>query len=184
MELEPKPKTTHTWKDSESENLLKCFTDGGCHNYGKHRGIGAWAWFIDNKMTDEKIQNAGAEINTTNNKMELLALCKLLDYLFHNEYVEERIEVYIDSLYVVKNINNGNYVNWMYNGWVTSDGSNVKNAELWSRVIELYNKFHNIELIHIRGHQGNYGNEKCDKLCSQAIKREIEVQRIKKIRGD
>lgn len=166
----------HTFTSTQpKKEYIECYTDGGCHNTGLHKGVGAWAFYIRDNLSDKYHQASSGHLNTTNNEMELMALCRLLHFLIENKKTELPIKVYIDSRYVVYNINEGNYVNWMYNGWVTGEGLPVKNSKVWEEVIKLYNKFSNIELIHIRGHQGIYGNEKCDQLCT------LEIQRLKKL---
>lgn len=168
--------TEHNFISTQpKKDYIECYTDGGCHNTGLHKGIGAWAFYIRDNLSGTYHQASSGRSNTTNNEMELMALCRLLYFLIENEKTDSPIKVYIDSRYVVYNINEGNYVNWMYNGWVTGEGTPVKNSKVWEEVINLYNKFNQLELIHIRGHQGIYGNEKCDKLCT------LEIQKLKKL---
>lgn len=184
MKCEPK---THVFKSTTPKrDYIECYTDGGCHNYGKYKGVGAWAYYIKNHLANETYQGCDGRFNTTNNEMELMALYELLKFLYikvnpHDE--NQKIKVYSDSGYVVNTINEARYVNWMYNGWKISDGSDVKNAELWKDVISIYREFYNLELIHIRGHIGIYGNERCDKLCTDMINR-IKNRRAYEFKGE
>lgn len=168
--------TEHEFTSTQpKKDYLECYTDGGCHNTGIYKGIGAWAFYVKDNLLGEYHKASLGQINTTNNEMELRALYELLGFLIRKDKEQLPIKIYCDSRYVVDNINNGNFVNWMYNGWVTGEGLPVKNSKLWENVIKVYNKFSNLELIHIRGHRGIYGNEKCDDLCKQ------EIQKLKKL---
>lgn len=96
---------------------------------------------------------------TTNNRMELLAVIVALEKL---KSAENDIHIFTDSKYVSDAINK----NWI-SGWVKRGWKNVKNSDLWKRMIPLYNtyqpKFH-----WIKGHSGHYENELCDKLAVAA----------------
>jgi ribonuclease HI len=106
---------------------------------------------------------SGGELNTTNNRMELLAVIEGLRAL------KEPCDVTIvsDSSYVVKGI-----IEWL-EGWKKRDFKKVKNHDLWKEYIEV-SKNHKIHALWVRGHNGHIENERCDILAKQ------EAQKMKK----
>lgn len=177
LETSGKQKTELKFPDKKKKSFIECYTDGGCYNNGRHKGIGAWAFFINSDvahLVDEELsplltRASGGREGTTNNEMEMMALHNLMDMLIRSGLEKEDIKVYIDSSYVVRCFNDGWYATWQMNGWRNSNGDPVKNAELWRKMLNLYNNFTDIEFIHIRGHRGIYGNEVCDKMCKQEM---------------
>lgn len=106
---------------------------------------------------------SGGELNTTNNRMELLAVIEGLKAL------KEPCDVTIisDSSYVVKGI-----IEWL-ESWKKRDFKKVKNPDLWKEYIEV-SKNHKIHALWVRGHNGHIENERCDILAKQ------EAQKMKK----
>lgn len=96
---------------------------------------------------------------TTNNRMELLAVIAGLEALTTNEHP---IAVYSDSKYVVDAINKG----WLKN-WIKTGFKKKKNVDLWERFIPLQNKF-NLKFNWVKGHAGHPENERCDTLAVEA----------------
>ena len=138
--------------------MINIYTDGACSG---NPGIGGWGVVIlDN---GEEIQLNGGNHNTTNNKMELTAAIKAL------EYFEQRKDliIYTDSKYVKDGIESW-IINWKQNGWKTSAKKPVKNKEMWIALDDLMKK-HNIIWEWVRGHAGNKHNEKADYLARRYI---------------
>ncbi len=98
----------------------------------------------------------GAELHTTNNRMELLAVIEGLKALKEPCIVE----VYSDSNYVVRAINE-----WL-SGWVKKGFKNVKNPDLWQEFIKVA-KPHKIRAVWVKGHAGHEENERCDTIARQ-----------------
>lgn len=96
---------------------------------------------------------------TTNNRMELLAVIAGLEALTTNEHA---IEIYSDSKYVVDAINKGWLRNWMKTGF-----KKKKNVDLWQRFIPLQKKF-DLHFNWLKGHAGHVENERCDTLAVEA----------------
>ena len=96
---------------------------------------------------------------TTNNRMELLAVIKGLEAIRWENAV---VEVWSDSSYVVKSVNEG----WLDN-WVLKDFKKVKNPDLWRRFLALY-RLHRITFHWLKGHAGHPENERCDRLAVAA----------------
>ena len=129
--------------------MLKIYTDGACSG---NPGPGGWAFVIP-ELGEEV---SGYYADTTNNKMEILAVSKALEYL--NQFYPRRTEVEIitDSQYVIYTMTKG----WKKN----------KNAEFWD-VLEYYlGFFTEVKWTWVKGHADNPYNQKCDKLAVDAHK--------------
>ncbi len=138
--------------------MINIYTDGACSG---NPGIGGWGVVIlDN---GEEIQLNGGNHNTTNNKMELTAAIKALEYF---EQKKDLI-IYTDSKYVKDGIESW-IINWKQNGWKTSTKKPVKNKEMWIALDDLIRK-HNINWKWVKGHAGHKYNEKADYLARRFI---------------
>ena len=137
--------------------MLKIWTDGSCLG---NPGPGGWAFIA----TDGKniAQRSGGEKDTTNNRMELMAVLRALTAAHrHSE-----VEIHTDSQYV-KNGMQTWIKNWRKNNWRTADKKPVKNQDLWQPLDEIASKM-KIHWIWVRGHNGNELNEMCDELARTA----------------
>ena len=141
-------------------NKVIIYTDGACSG---NPGPGGWGAIL---MYDEmKKEISGGEKNTTNNIMELTAAIKALDCLkFPCE-----VELYSDSAYLVNAFNQKWIEGWIKNNWKNSNKEEVKNKELWEKLIDL-NKIHKIKFIKVKGHSDNIYNNRCDELARNVIK--------------
>lgn len=123
-------------------------TDGACSG---NPGPGGWCSILVYNGTEKEI--SGSEAWTTNNQMELKSVIEALKML--NRPCE--ISLYSDSQYVVKSINE-----WLP-GWVKTNFKGKKNVDMWREYLELTKK-HKITAIHVKAHNGDYYNERCDKV--------------------
>lgn len=130
------------------------YTDGACS--GNPGSGGFCAILICNGA--EKIVS-GSEVLTTNNRMELLGVIKGLEAL--KESCE--VDLYSDSQYVVSAFSERWIYGWSKNGWKTSSKKEVKNPDLWKRLLEL-TKMHRVNFIKVKGHADNEYNNRCDKI--------------------
>jgi ribonuclease HI len=105
----------------------------------------------------------GAESETTNNRMELMAAIVALEALTR----PCKVVLYTDSKYVADGVTSW-MSDWKKRGWKTAAKKPVKNIELWKRLDEATNS-HEIKWIWVRGHSGHEGNEEADALANQAI---------------
>lgn len=135
------------------------FTDGACSG---NPGPGGWGLILRHPATGKEIERAGAEANTTNNRMELMAVIEGLRLLTKPSIVE----LYSDSQYVLKGLKEW-LASWKRRGWKTADKKPVKNVELWKTLDELAQK-HDVRMHWIRGHQGHPENERADSLAVKA----------------
>ena len=138
------------------------YTDGACSG---NPGKGGYAAILKYKQIEKEI--CGAEDETTNNRMELMAVIKGLEAL--KEPCEA--EIYSDSQYVVSAMNEGWLDGWRKNGWKTAGKKAVKNPDLWQRLSEL-TEIHKVSFVKVKGHADNEYNNRCDELAVRQYKSE------------
>ncbi|MBQ9785871.1 MAG: ribonuclease HI, partial [Clostridia bacterium] len=102
--------------------------------------------------------------NTTNNRMEMLAIIKALEQLKE----PCKIDIYSDSAYVVNAFLQNWIEDWIKKGWKTSNKKEVKNIDLWQKIIEFTN-IHQIVWHKVKGHSDNEYNNLCDKLATTEV---------------
>ena len=146
-----------------SDPSITIYTDGGCHG---NPGPGGWASVL---LYDGKEQAlSGGEANTTNNRMELTAAIKALDFVSqHADLSQRSLAVYSDSQYV-KNGITAWIQSWKKNGWRTAAKKPVLNQDLWQKLDQL-NTSLNVQWSWVKGHAGIRYNEMCDSLCQTEI---------------
>ena len=133
-------------------------TDGGA---APNPGPGGWAAILT--FGDREKELKGGELNTTNNRMELMAAISALEALKR----PCRIDLHTDSKYVQQGISQWIH-GWKRNGWKTADKKPVKNGELWQR-LEAAVARHQVRWHWVKGHAGHDLNERADQLVGQAI---------------
>ena len=134
------------------------YTDGACRG---NPGPGGWAALL--LFGEHERELSGAEVMTTNNRMELTAVIRALEAL--KRPVKGRI--YTDSQYVRQGILEW-VPNWKKRGWKTADKKPVKNQDLWE-TLDALARVHELEWHWVKGHAGNVGNERVDALANLAI---------------
>jgi ribonuclease HI len=139
-------------------SVVEIYTDGACRG---NPGPGGWAAVLSCDGKEREL--AGAEVLTTNNRMELTAVIRAVEAL--TRPVEAR--VYTDSQYVRKGITEW-LAAWKARGWRTADRKPVKNQDLWEELERLASK-HRVEWHWVPGHAGVPGNERVDRLANAAI---------------
>lgn len=130
------------------------YTDGACR---KNPGAGGWACIL--KYGEHEKILSGGEPETTNNRMELMAVLQGLMAL------KEDVNLIIttDSKYVADGIEKGWAKNWKRHMWMKCDGTEVPNADLWDDLLCMLDG-HNYVFEWVKGHDGHPENERCDKL--------------------
>ena len=139
--------------------IINIWTDGACSG---NPGPGGWGALIKYDNSTKEI--SGSEKNTTNNRMEMMAVIEALKYVD----TESKINLYTDSKYVKEGITNW-ITGWKKNNWKNSKKKDVKNKDLWVELDTLSQK-HNISWNWVKGHSGNIENDIADKLATEAIK--------------
>jgi ribonuclease HI len=140
--------------------LTIVYTDGGCDH--KRNGAGAWA-FLAHPAHGPQCQRVEGVMQTTNNRMELMAVIKALEDL----EIGPPIRVVSDSKYVIEGATKW-HKNWRRNGWLTADGKPVKNRDLWEALVPLV-QVHDVHFVHVKGHSGHEFNDHVDELCTIAL---------------
>ena len=136
---------------------IEMFTDGACKG---NPGPGGWGAIL--RMGENERELSGSEPQTTNNRMEMMAVLKGLAALKSPCHVK----LHTDSRYVIDGITKWVF-GWQKNGWRTADRKPVKNEDLWRELV-LAVKPHRIDWIWVKGHDGHPENERVDKLASDA----------------
>lgn len=139
---------------------LEIYTDGACRG---NPGPGGWGVLILEGGGERSLQ--GAEPETTNNRMELTAAIAALREL----PAGSAATLYTDSEYVMKGISEW-LPSWKARGWKTAAKKPVKNQDLW-QALDAENARHKVRWQWVRGHAGNHGNERVDRLANEAIDR-------------
>jgi len=138
--------------------MINIYTDGACKG---NPGPGGWGALILEGDTKNEIY--GGEANTTNNRMEIMAVIRALKTI----NAENEITVFTDSTYVQKGINEW-IAKWKINGWRTSNKKEVKNKDLWVQLDNLTSQL-KINWIWVKGHSGHPGNDRADYLANKGI---------------
>lgn len=137
---------------------VKVFSDGACSG---NPGPGGWGAILRYRGHEKEI--SGGEAQTTNNRMELLAVISALESLKE----PCNVEICTDSQYIANAFSKGWLENWLKNGWKTSAKKPVKNQELWERLLA-QSKKHTLAWKWVKGHAGHAENERCDQLAVAA----------------
>src|SRR5690554_2395718 len=141
---------------------VEIFTDGACKG---NPGPGGWGALLVYKGKEKELW--GGEIETTNNRMELMAAIRGLAELKR----PCAVRLVTDSKYVMQGIQEW-MPNWKKRGWKTSAKRPVKNVDLWQRLDEQVAR-HEIEWEWVRGHTGHPGNERADALANRGAEEVI-----------
>jgi ribonuclease HI len=141
-----------------AEGVVEIYSDGACRG---NPGPGGWGALLRYNGTEKELW--GGEADTTNNRMELMAVIRALEALKRRS----QVKLYTDSLYVMKGITTW-ILAWKRRGWRTADKKPVKNEDLWKRLDELAAK-HDVEWHWVKGHAGHPENERADQLANKGI---------------
>jgi ribonuclease HI len=141
---------------------VQLFADGACSG---NPGPGGWAFVLRHVKTGKEKEASGGEPETTNNRMELLAVIRGLETLKR----PVAVELVTDSIYVGKGLTEW-MPKWKANGWRRKEGGKlhaIKNEDLWRKLDALLAE-HRLRFTHVRGHAGHVENERCDALAVAA----------------
>jgi len=138
--------------------VVEIYTDGACRG---NPGPGGWAAVLSAGGREKEI--SGAQLRTTNNRMELQAVIEALQALKR----PLQVRLYTDSQYVRRGILEW-LPQWKARDWKTADRKPVKNQDLWQQLEQAAAR-HRIEWHWVPGHAGVPGNERCDLLANAAI---------------
>ena len=130
------------------------YTDGACSG---NPGPGGWGAILEYLGHEKEL--SGGEENTTNNRMELMAVIQGLTALKESCVVE----LYSDSKYVIDGLQKGWAASWQKRGWIKSDKKPALNPDLWEQLLALTQK-HEMHYHWVKGHAENPKNNRCDEM--------------------
>lgn len=145
------------WGKGVSE-WVEIFSDGACKG---NPGPGGWGVLLRYGANEKELW--GGERDTTNNRMELMAVIQALETLKRpcrvrittdSQYVKQGITLWLDS--------------WKRNAWRTAQRKPVKNRDLWERLDQAASR-HDLQWRWVRGHTGHPENERADELANRGI---------------
>ncbi|PWF24085.1 ribonuclease HI [Corticimicrobacter populi] len=151
--------------DRDIASKVDIWTDGACKG---NPGPGGWGALLRYGAHEKTLY--GGELDTTNNRMELLAVIEALGALRRRCAVV----LHTDSRYVQQGMTEW-LPNWKRRGWKTADKKPVKNVDLWQRLDEQVAR-HEVRWQWVKGHAGDPGNERADQLANQGV--EVALGRV------
>ena len=138
--------------------IIEMFTDGACKG---NPGPGGWGVLL--RYGKHEKQLYGGAVNTTNNRMELMAVIEGLRSLKQGC----EVAVTTDSVYVKNGITQW-IINWKKRGWKTAAKKPVKNESLWKALDKEAAK-HKVSWHWVKGHSGHRENEIADQLANKGV---------------
>lgn len=152
--------------NGDSQPTVLLFTDGAC---GGNPGPGGWAFILKHPSSGKVKEVSGYEPETTNNRMELMAVIQGLTALTRDDVF---VEVLTDSEYVRKGMEEW-MAGWKRNGWKRKEKGKLaplKNDDLWKQLDVLKAKHPHMKLTRVAGHSGHPENDRCDELAVEAYR--------------
>ena len=140
----------------QTDQTVEIWTDGACKG---NPGPGGWGVLLKFGQVEKTLH--GGESQTTNNRMEMMAVIEALRILKR----PCQVVLHVDSQYVMKGMTEWIH-GWKMRGWRTADKKPVKNADLWQLMDEQVQR-HQIEWRWVKGHNGDPGNERADLLANR-----------------
>ena len=137
---------------------VEIFTDGACKG---NPGPGGWGALL--RFGDSEKSLYGGEAQTTNNRMELMAVIRALEAMTE----PCKVVVTTDSKYVLQGMTEW-LANWKRRNWLTAAKKPVLNADLWRRLDEAAQR-HELQWHWVKGHSGHRENEIADELANRGI---------------
>ncbi len=149
------------------------FSDGACRG---NPGPGAWGALGQNPDGDIVFESSGVDLQTTNNRMEMLGAIEALKNIkghIDREFVSTNsgtFEVYLysDSKIVTDGMNSW-LAGWKSRGWKKADKKEPENLDLWKELDHMTTLFWKVNFKWVKGHAGHPQNERCDQLANQAL---------------
>ena len=139
-------------------NQITIYTDGACKG---NPGIGGWGAVLQYSGKIKEIY--GGELNTTNNRMELMAAIQALSKLKYSY----KILLCTDSKYLQNGILRW-LDSWSINKWKSTSKKPIKNQDLWQK-LNIERHKHDIQLKWVKSHSGDPMNELADSLANKGV---------------
>ena len=154
--------------------MLAIAIDGACRRNGKPDCVSAGGVFILHLDENLNVYNTALmsnyEIQSTNQRGELLALLTALDYVHE---AQQPAQIVTDSEYLFNAMTKRWYENWLRKGWITSSGTPVKNKDIWMEIMK--SQWHceaagyETTYYHIKGHAVSFGKVTAQKLINKDL---------------
>lgn len=138
--------------------IVDIYTDGACSG---NPGPGGWGVLMRYGRHEKEL--CGGEVETTNNRMEMMAVIQALSALKKRSTVH----LHTDSKYVMDGVNQW-LAGWKARGWKTAAKKPVKNQDLWQQIDSLLSD-HDVTFFWVKGHAGHPENERADELARAGI---------------
>jgi ribonuclease HI len=148
--------------------MINIYTDGSCSfNKSNSNNLGGYSFVAINESGLEICSFAEGTKNTTNNRMEMMAVIAALEKFKQNF---EPLTIHSDSEYVVKCMNEKWWEKWIKNDWKIKS-QEVKNKDLWIIMLDLLSLKNNVTFKWVKGHSvNNVWNEKAHNLAFEKTK--------------
>jgi ribonuclease HI len=153
-------------ENNQTKKQVILYTDGACSG---NPGVGGYGGILI--YGDVQREYSGAEEQTTNNRMELMAAIAGLEALNRSC----QVDLYSDSRYLVDAFNQKWIDSWVKNNWNRPKTGPVKNSDLWKRLLAAMEP-HDVKFFWVKGHDGHPQNERCDSLATQAADSEDLIE--------
>lgn len=161
LQTEPTPPLeTDAKADLMPNDHIAIYTDGSC--LGNPGPGGYAAVFVINDVRSGDV--SGRDTQTTNSRMELLAVIRALGEIAPSVHDSNTITVVTDSKYVADAFNQNWLKNWQRNGWRTAKRAPVANQDLWQELLSVKENLPHIEFQWTKGHADDHFNNEADRL--------------------
>ena len=137
---------------------VSMWTDGACSG---NPGPGGWGAIL--RFGSHEKELSGGEKDTTNNRMEMMAVIKAVAVLKR----PCALHIFTDSTYVLKGMTEW-IGGWRSRNWKTASGKPVKNVDLW-QALDSALSVHDVEWTWVKGHAGHAENERADALARGGV---------------
>lgn len=139
------------------------YTDGACSG---NPGPGGWGALLIWNGTEKEL--SGGEPNTTNNRMEMMAIIEGLRALKEKCHVK----IHSDSALIINAFNKNWIQNWQKRGWKKSNKKPVENQDLWKEMLRVLSP-HKVDWVKVKGHSTNKLNNRVDRIAVAASKQYV-----------
>lgn len=161
-------------------DILHVWTDGSCLGNGTSTAVSALGAFYGER--DPRNYSSLLKLDKhTNNRAELAAILYVLvmDFESHN------LTIHTDSRYSIDCLTKY-YMRWDQNGWLTSKGTAVESATMIKFMLSIIDKRRkiglNTELVYVKAHDKDPGNNAVDALARRAASNKSEGGRLQLLR--
>lgn len=138
--------------------IIHIYTDGACSGNQSEKNVGGWGAILE--YGEHKKELYGGEMNTTNNRMEMMALLEALRAITKDNMI---LHCFSDSSYLMECFTKKWYVKWQSNGWMTSNKTPVENKDLWEALLEQIPRQKQIKFFRVKGHLNLNNTKDLDK---------------------